>query len=201
MESDSQSRLTVNIMRLRTTAETSFSPLLRGFLQAEVGRQTKCGRYHFMGWSPGLNKKRKREQQLSSLSASCLQIQCDQLPKGPLWAKTHPSFFRWVFLGFCCCCCSLHNSKTSISGLGKGTIAVLSHQVFIILLGKGGYIFPFIYENSFHSQKPITDNHPLHIHYLWERESLILGGAIQNITKMEVFTVTLMLLGFQCLSW
>lgn len=37
-----------------------------------------------MGWSPGLNKKRKREQQLSSLSASCLQIQCDQLPKGPL---------------------------------------------------------------------------------------------------------------------
>lgn len=46
-------------MRLRITAETSFCPLLRGFQQAEVGRQTKCGRYHFMGWSPGLNKNEK----------------------------------------------------------------------------------------------------------------------------------------------
>lgn len=51
-----------------------------------------CGRHHPTGWSPGLNKRRKwNENQHLLLSASWLWMRCDQLSPAP---ATKPSS-RW----------------------------------------------------------------------------------------------------------
>lgn len=70
-------------MGFRMPMETPLGMSRREFLDwVEMERPTL--KYHSILWGPGLNEKRKQAvYQHSFLSASLLQIQCDQLPHAP----------------------------------------------------------------------------------------------------------------------